>query len=255
MSPTTTAEPLDYFAGLAGTRRFTIEEYDRLIDAGILGPDDKVELLDGYILLKMDHVDPPPADGPFPEWRWLRRFSTGEYQRMIELGILRPEERLERLDGYLVCKMPQNNLHRAAVSRIHTRLLPRLSGGWFAFVHCPVSLGLADPEPDGIVVRGRETDYDARTPVATDFGIVIEVSDSSLVLDRRSKGQLYARHGIPVFWLVNLEDGRVEVYTNPDPAATPPAYLTRTDYRPGQDVPVVLDGAAVAHVPAADLLP
>ncbi len=123
---------------MTGTRRFTSDEYHRLADAGILGPDDKVELLDGYILLKMDHVDPPPADGPFPEWRWLRRFSTGEYHRMIRLGILRPGERLELLDGYLVCKMPQNNPHRAAVSRIHTRLLPQLPAGWFVFTRGPV---------------------------------------------------------------------------------------------------------------------
>jgi hypothetical protein len=64
-----------------------------------------------------------------------------------------------------------------------------------------------------------------------------------------------AQAGIPVYWIVNLQDGQIEVYTDPDPAATPPAYGNRTDYRPGQGVPVVLDAVTVAHIPAADLHP
>ena len=65
----------------------------------------------------------------------------------------------------------------------------------------------------------------------------------------------YARAGIPVYWVVNLIDARVEVYTDPDPAATPPEYRTRTDYAPGQSVPLALDGQLVASIPVDDLLP
>src|SRR6516225_4874501 len=93
MTPTTT-KPLPIFPELAGTRRFTTDEYHRLIDAGILGPDDKVELLDGYVLLKADYAD-LPADGPFPEWRVLRRFTSAQYHQMLDLGIIDREEKLE----------------------------------------------------------------------------------------------------------------------------------------------------------------
>lgn len=82
-----------------------------------------------------------------------------------------------------------------------------------------------------------------------------EVADTSLDTDRGPKAVAYARNGLPVYWIINLVDSLIEVYTDPDAAATPPAYRARTDYRPGQDVPIVLDGTAVASVPVADLLP
>jgi Uma2 family endonuclease len=74
-------------------------------------------------------------------------------------------------------------------------------------------------------------------------------------MDRGLKGVAYARNGLPVYWIINLVDRQIEVYTDPDPAATPPAYQARTDYAPGQDVPILLDGQVAAVIPAADLLP
>lgn len=184
MTPTTTI-PGPVFADLAGTRRFTVDEYHRLVDADILRSGDRVELLEGYVLIKPDYPERTPADPVFPEWRWLRRWSAEEYQRMLDLGIIDRAERLERLDGYLVLKVSQKPTHRAAVTRLHTRLAPRLPPGWVVYTQAPVAFGSSDPEPDGIVVRKAETDYDARTPAPADFGIVIEVSDSTLRSDRR----------------------------------------------------------------------
>ncbi|MBN9522107.1 Uma2 family endonuclease [bacterium] len=80
-------------------------------------------------------------------------------------------------------------------------------------------------------------------------------ADSSLDMDWRAKSRLYAHAGLPIYWLINVADRVIEVYIDPDPAAAPSAYRARTDFRPGQDAPVVLDVAAVAHVPAANLLP
>jgi Uma2 family endonuclease len=254
MTPTAAA-PSAIFPELAGTRRFTADEYHRLIDAGILGPEDKVELLDGYVLIKRDYPELTPTDGPFPEWRWLRRWSSADYHRMIDLGILEPEEKLELLDGYLVLKMTQNVPHRAAAVRLATRLPGCLPAGWLVMTHCPISVGGSDPEPDGVVVRGGVTDYDGREPAAPDFGIVIEVADSTLRLDRSAKGRLYARAGIPVYWIINLVDRQIEVNIDPDTAANPPAYRTRTDYRPGDPLPITLDGAQVGVIPVSDLLP
>lgn len=239
----------------AGTRKFTVSEYRRLGDAGILTPDDRVELLDGYVVYKQDHVTPPPPTEPFPQWRGLRRWSPAEYRQMIDLGILREDERVELLGGYLVLKMPQSIAHRAAVSRLATRLPRSLPAGWAVMTHCPIEVGGSDPEPDGVVLRGSETDYDTRVPTEADFGIVIEVSVSTLVLDRSGKGRLYARTGLPAYWIINLVDGQIEVYSDPDPTASPPTYRTRTDYRPGDAVPVVLDGQPAGSIPVADLIP
>jgi len=88
-----------------------------------------------------------------------------------------------------------------------------------------------------------------------DCGIVIEVSDSSLWYDRTVKGRLYAEAGIPEYWIVNIDERIVEVYTSPNPAANPAEYATRTDYAVGQSVPLVPDGTAVAQLPIADLMP
>ena len=255
MTPTTTQESLGIFPELAGTRRFTVDEYHRLIDAGILGKYDKVELLDGYVVYKADYPELQPTDTAFPEWRALRPWSSAEYHRMFDLGILARDEKLELLDGYLVLKMGQSNAHRGAVLRLAANLPARLPAGWLVMTQMPVSVGIMDPEPDGSVVRGALADYDARDVVEADFGIVIEVSDSTLGMDRVAKGRLYARAGIPGYWIVNVADRQIEVYTNPDTAADPPAYRTRTDYRHGDAVPITLDGNAVGAIPVSELLP
>jgi Uma2 family endonuclease len=254
MTPIQT-KPVPIFPELAGTRRFTVDEYHRMIDEGILVSGEKVELLEGYVVYKADYPELQPADTAFPQWRALRQWSSAQYHRMIDLGIIAPEEKLELLDGYLVLKMPQNPPHRSAVTRLTSRFASALPAGWLVMTHCPISVGGMDPEPDGVVVRGADTNYNSRDPVADDFGIVIEVSDATLALDRSGKGRLYARAGIPVYWIVNLIDRRVEVYADAVPSADPPAYKSRTDYLPSDAVPVVLDGATVAVVPVADLIP
>jgi Uma2 family endonuclease len=252
MTPTTTIAP-SIFPELAGTRRFTSEQYRRMIDGAILGPDDRVDLRDGYVLYK-DDSDLPPDDGPFPQWRALRRFSSAEYHRMLELGIIDWDEKLELLDGYVVLKMSQSIAHRASVVRLTTRLPTHLPAGWVVMPQVPISVGIMEPQPDGSIVRGIDSDYDSREVLEADLGIVIEVSDSSLEMDRAAKGRLYARAGIPVYWIINVVDRQIEVYTNPDPAANPPEYRSRTDYHPGDTVPVVLDGRQAAAVPVAELI-
>lgn len=253
MTPAVAAPGRQMFPELAGTRRFTVDEYHRLVADGILGPNDKVELLGGFVLYKRDHVD-PPADPLFPGWRWLRRWTSAEYDRMIDLGVVVPEDRVELIDGYLVRKMSQSIAHRSAVLRLAYGLPGRLPPGWVVMTQLPVKVGGADPEPDGALVRGTLAEYDRRSVTEADFGIVIEVADSSLDGDRRAKGRLYARCRLPVYWIVNVEDKQVEVYTDPDPAANPPAYRNRKDYRPGDNVPIVLDGQPVGTIPVAELI-
>jgi Uma2 family endonuclease len=185
----------------------------------------------------------------------LRRFTRAEYHLLGEYGIIRAEEKVELLDGLVVEKPVKNPPHQGATRRLTNRLPRLLPTGWFVQIQDVVGLQTSEPEPDASILRGDETSYDTRQPEPTDTGIVIEVAVTSLRLDRRSKGHLYAEAGIPVYWIINVADGLIEVYTDPDLAATPPQYATRTDYRPGQDLPIVLDGTQVSSIPVADLLP
>ena len=106
------------------------------------------------------------------------------------------------------------------------------------------------PEPDRCVVRGVIRDYSQRPPGPGDVGLVVEVADSSLGEDRKL-AQIYGGSGIPVYWIVNLVDRQVEVYTLPYGAG----YHSRQDITPGHDVPVVLDGVEIGRIAVNDLLP
>lgn len=197
----------------------------------------------------------PQCPPPLLSMAGFRRWTVAEYHKMIQVGLLMEGEPIELLEGYLVEKAVRNPPHESSLRRMTTRLPPRLPGGWFLQVQGAVSFPESEPEPDGAVLRGSDADYDGRLPVAADIGIVIEVSDSSLRFDEVDKGRIYSREGIAVYWIINAADRRVEVYTDPDTAANPPAYRTHTDYRPGDTVPIVLDGQPAGSIAVADLIP
>jgi Uma2 family endonuclease len=104
-------------------------------------------------------------------------------------------------------------------------------------------------------VRGRARDYATHHPGSGDLALVIEIADSSLSQDRNVKGPLYARAAVPVYWIVNIPDRRVEVYSDPTGPVALPAYRQRTDYGENDSVPLVLDGTEVGRLAVRDLLP
>jgi Uma2 family endonuclease len=111
------------------------------------------------------------------------------------------------------------------------------------------------PEPDGAVVRGKKRDYLRRHPRATDVGLMIEVADTSLRRDRGVKKRIFARNRIPVYWIINLQERKIEVYSEPTGPARRPTYRQRRDYAENEEVPLILDGEEVARIPVRDLLP
>ena len=106
----------------------------------------------------------------------------------------------------------------------------------------------------GLPVIRAELEYDSsRDATAADCCLVVEVAESSLTDDQGDKLEGYAEAGIPVYWIINLRAGQVEVYTDPDQAAG--RYRNHVDYRPDQAVPVIIDGKVFGQIDAADLLP
>jgi Uma2 family endonuclease len=174
---------------------------------------------------------------------------------MIDAGILTEDDPVELLEGWIVAKMPHNPPHDGTIQRINKRMGRRLPLGWDLRIQSAMTTGDSEPEPDIAVVRGDETTHDHKFPQADDIGCLIEVADSSLSRDRQEKGRLYSRAGLPYYWIVNLVDRWIEVYTDPEANAAPPRYRTRTDYLPGETIPLVLDGQVVVSLPVADILP
>lgn len=156
---------------------------------------------------------PPRA----PALRTLR-FTTEDYHRLVDIGVLGEDERTELLNGEVFYKMPINSRHAGCVNflvRLLSRLLPEL----LITAQNPVRLGShSEPEPDLAVLRSRPDDYRSAHPTPKDVLLLIEVADSSLAVDRAIKAPLYAAAGIPELWIVDLAGEALEVYQDPDPA-------------------------------------
>jgi Uma2 family endonuclease len=148
-----------------------------------------------------------------------RRWSRVEYARMLDCGLLGKGEPVELVAGHLVVKEPQYTPH-ATASRLVVRALEGVfTAGWDVRAGLPIALDPdSEPEPDVSVVAGEPRDYLEDHPARP--VLVAEVADSSLAFDRRYKGSLYARAGLPDYWIVNLVDGRLEVYREPAPDRT-----------------------------------
>lgn len=185
----------------------------------------------------------------------FRRFSVDEYHEMIQHGILTEDDNLELLDGYLVHKVSRNPPHDAALQLFQATIPPVLPMGWCLRMQCAVTLAQSEPEPDGAVVRGNARSYVTRHPSASETGMISEIAESSLDSDRLDKGPLYAAANIPYYWIINLIDRQIEVYSSPSGPTANPAYAQRTDYRAGDQVPLILDGVEVARIPVQELLP
>lgn len=141
-----------------------------------------------------------------------RRLSVEEYHRMIEAGILGEDERVELLEGVIVAMPPQNDPHAWPVEWLNQFLVRVLGNEYRVRPQLPLTLGdRNEPEPDLAVVAGpRRKGRHPGTAL-----LVIEVADDSLRKDRKVKAAVYARFGIPEYWIVNVEAEVVEVMTDP----------------------------------------
>lgn len=191
---------------------------------------------------------------PSPPPRPQKRFTVAQYHRLLELGIIKKEDRCELIHGLIVEKPRVNPPHATAVTRLLNRLFPLVAGLATLRVQLPITCSDSEPEPDLIVAVGTEEDYEHRHPGPRDVLLLVEVSDSTLDDDTTTKLQLYAAEKVAQYWVINLIDRRVEVYTNPRGGKTP-AYRSRTEYTPGHAVPVTIGKKTVGSIRVSELLP
>jgi Uma2 family endonuclease len=197
----------------------------------------------------------PPPGRSVPVALPLRRFTVDEYHRMIRDGYFADDEGVELLEGLIFEKMPRDAVHDAAVEIALALLQAGVPAGWRVRPQCAATTTDSEPEPDLAVVRGTPREYLTRHPGPSDIALIVEVSNSSVDRDRTLKATVYARAGIATYWIINLVDRQVEVYSRPTGPAPEPSFADRTDYRAGQAVPLVVGGTQAGEIPVNELLP
>jgi Uma2 family endonuclease len=174
---------------------------------------------------------------------------------LLKTGTLKSGDPYELLEGWIVQKMSRNAPHDVTLDLTNEAIRTILPDGWRVRVQSAVTLEESEPEPDIAIVRGPAQRYSVDHPTAADTALVVEIADSSLQHDRVVKGRIYARAGIPVYWVVNLVDMQVEVYSDPAGDGPNPQYRQRTDYRAGQSAALVIEGTPAGSISVDEILP
>ncbi|HUO08816.1 MAG TPA: Uma2 family endonuclease [Phycisphaerae bacterium] len=188
----------------------------------------------------MSTLFPPPIYRP--DGTTIRRWTAEEYLRLADLGFF-INQRVELIDGEIIQRSPIRNPHAAAVTRLTSLLSAKLSEDRY-WVRVQATLALGDesyPEPDIAVVDGPVT---SEGPIPSAALLVIEVSDSTLALDRGRKLSLYASANIAEYWVVNVVDREIEVHRSPvaDSASHfGHRYALTRVARPGDQISPLLD--------------
>ena len=185
----------------------------------------------------------------------LKRWTRVEYEKLIDQGVFTSDDRIELIDGLLIVAEPQSAYHYTAIGLVVRVLTHAFGDGWTVRSQGPIALDdTSEPEPDVAVVRGDLRDYLGAHP--TDPVLIVEVTLSSLTLDRRYKSSLYARAGRPEYWVLNLVNHTLEVRREPVLSTSAPYgwdYRIVQIVRPGERVtPLAAPSVSIA---VADLLP
>jgi Uma2 family endonuclease len=201
-------------------------------------------------------IDSQTAEsGLVTEWlpppRSVYRLSVEQYEAMVLSGVFTKHDRLHLINGMLVSKMTKKPPHVIGCEKGRDALLRSVPAGWRVTVEAPVRIpDYNEPEPDLGVARGSVDDYEDRHPEPHNLALIVEVADSSLHEDR-DLALVYGAGGVPVYWIVNLVDRQVEVYTEPGPHG----YRSSVFFRPGQFVPLMIDNTEVGRILVDDMLP
>lgn len=185
----------------------------------------------------------------------LWQISVERYHEMLEAGLLTEDDRLELLEGYLVEKMTVNPPHAFVTETIREAITAIIPALFFASSQQPVTMSDSEPEPDVLVVKGKRRDFTQRHPMPEEVALLVEVADSTINQDKNWKKRIYGRAGIAVYWIVNLTERQIEVYTQPSGLTAQPTYHHMVTYRETDEIPVVLGGVQIGALSVRNLLP
>jgi Uma2 family endonuclease len=193
----------------------------------------------------------PAADVPFD-------MTIDLVSQMVELGLIPRDRRVYIQDGRLFEKMAKTKAHGYVGAAINMALVPRLPAGWGLWPESTIVLDPSNaPLPDFAVIRGANPlDFAAanRYPGPGDVGLLIEIAVTSLRDDLTTTLERYARASIPAYWVVDIPGHRILVHSEPRMVDGEGEYARVETYRPGQSLPLTLDGVAVARIPFDEML-
>jgi Uma2 family endonuclease len=156
------------------------------------------------------------------------RFTVEEYHRMVEVGLLSEDDRVELIDGEIVEMTPIGWRHANCVNDLNMLLARFAQGRYVVSVQNPITISEhGEPQPDLVLLKRRPR---GRLPAAEDVALVIEVSDTTLAYDRDVKLPRYAQAGVPEFWIVDLEGRRIESHSAPSAEG----YRVSREFGPGE---------------------
>lgn len=171
------------------------------------------------------------------------RLTVADYYRMGEAGIFAPDARVELIEGEIIDMAPIGTRHGSTVKRLNALLVAAVGSRAIVSVQDPLRLDdLSEPEPDLMLLQARADFYAGAHPTAADVLLLIEVADTSARYDCEIKLPLYARHGVPEVWIVDLEARLVRFYRQPAGDAYVQATTTAT---PGRTPIAALPGTEI----------
>ena len=152
-----------------------------------------------------------------PDLVRLHRYTVEEYFRMAELGLLPPEVRVELIEGELIDLAPAGHRHTSVKSTLHEHFARELADYVCVWDQSILRLSASSaPQPDLVLLKYRKDKYHRSPPFPEDVLLVVEVSENSLRHDRMVKLPLYARHGVPEVWIVDVITPGMHYFHSPE---------------------------------------
>lgn len=153
---------------------------------------------------------------PRVDWVPRHKLSVADYHCLGAAGVLDEDDRVELIEGEVIDMAPIGSRHASVVTQLARRVMNAVGDAAIVYIQNPILLPTdSEPQPDLTLLKPCADFYAGGHPGPDDILLIIEVADTSLRYDREIKLPLYARHGIPEVWLIDLESRRIEAFRDP----------------------------------------
>ena len=177
------------------------------------------------------------------------RISVDRFLDLVDAGAFTEDEHVELLEGFIVEKMTANPPHAHIVDILVALLIRMLPIHYLVGNQRPFLADDSVPEPDLMVYTGRKGQFFDEHPNASNVAFLIEVSDSTLADDQKRKKRIYARAGVREYWIVNIPESQIEVYTHPRNMTFKQIHI----YSGSDKVPVMLNNQQIGAINISDI--